>query len=63
VEEEIFLINGVRTYQELEKIKLPFEALIKPAAKVSPVVDPNNLTEKEIARIKKFIKENNNLPE
>ncbi|HEM4160230.1 DUF1542 domain-containing protein [Streptococcus suis] len=63
VEEAIVLINGVRTYQELEKIKLPMAALIKPAAKVTPVVDPNNLTEKEIARIKTFLKENNNLPE
>ncbi|HGA1218129.1 TPA: DUF1542 domain-containing protein [Streptococcus suis] len=62
VEEAIVLINGVRTYQELEKIKLPMAALIKPAAKVTPVVDPNNLTEKEIARIKAFLKENNNLP-
>ncbi|HEM2820035.1 TPA: DUF1542 domain-containing protein [Streptococcus suis] len=63
VEEAIVLINGVRTHQELEKIKLPMAALIKPAAKVTPVVDPNNLTEKEIARIKAFLKENNNLPE
>ncbi|WP_222149824.1 DUF1542 domain-containing protein, partial [Streptococcus suis] len=63
VDEVIALINGVRTHQELEKIKLPMAALIKPAAKVTPVVDPNNLTEKEIARIKAFLKENNNLPE
>ncbi|MGQ7464787.1 DUF1542 domain-containing protein [Streptococcus suis] len=63
IEEAIVLINGVRTHQELEKIKLPMAALIKPAAKVTPVVDPNNLTEKEIARIKAFLKENNNLPE
>ncbi|HEL1780769.1 TPA: DUF1542 domain-containing protein [Streptococcus suis] len=63
VDEAIVLINGVRTHQELEKIKLPMAALIKPAAKVTPVVDPNNLTEKEIARIKAFLKENNNLPE
>ncbi|WP_105242947.1 DUF1542 domain-containing protein [Streptococcus suis] len=63
VEEAIVLINGVRTHQELEKIKLPMAALIKPAAKVTPVVDPNNLTEKEIARIKAFLIENNNLPE
>ncbi|HEL2386803.1 TPA: DUF1542 domain-containing protein [Streptococcus suis] len=63
VEEAIVLINGVRTHQELEKIKLPMATLIKPAAKVTPVVDPNNLTEKEIARIKAFLKENNNLPE
>ncbi|MBY4634543.1 DUF1542 domain-containing protein [Streptococcus suis] len=63
VEEAIVLINGVRTHQELEKIKLPMAALIKPAAKVTPVVDPNNLTAKEIARIKAFLKENNNLPE
>ncbi|HEL1635303.1 TPA: DUF1542 domain-containing protein [Streptococcus suis] len=63
VEEAIVLINGVRTHQELEKIKLPMAALIKPAAKVTPVVDPNKLTEKEIARIKAFLKENNNLPE
>ncbi|MGQ7677768.1 DUF1542 domain-containing protein [Streptococcus suis] len=63
VEEAIVLINGVRTHQELEKIKLPMAALIKPAAKVTPVVDPNNLTEKEIARIKAFLTENNNLPE
>ncbi|MCO8241712.1 DUF1542 domain-containing protein [Streptococcus suis] len=63
VDEVIALINGVRTHQELEKIKLPMAALIKPAAKVTPVVDPNNLTEKEIARIKAFLIENNNLPE
>ncbi|HFR3475777.1 TPA: DUF1542 domain-containing protein [Streptococcus suis] len=63
VEEAIIAINGAGTHHALGEIKLPLSALIKPVVTVTPVLDPNNLTEEEIARIKALLEENNTFPE
>ncbi|MFI3114494.1 DUF1542 domain-containing protein, partial [Streptococcus suis] len=63
VEEAIISINGAGTHHALGEIKLPLSALIKPVVTVTPVLDPNNLTEEEIARIKALLEENNTFPE
>ncbi|HFR3660574.1 TPA: DUF1542 domain-containing protein, partial [Streptococcus suis] len=63
VEEAIIAINGAGTHHVLGEIKLPLSALIKPVVTVTPVLDPNNLTEEEIARIKALLEENNTFPE
>ncbi|HFI0122519.1 TPA: DUF1542 domain-containing protein, partial [Streptococcus suis] len=63
VEEAIIAINGAGTHHALGEIKLPLSALIKPVVTVTPVLDPNNLTEEEIARIKVLLEENNTFPE
>ncbi|HFI0804920.1 TPA: DUF1542 domain-containing protein [Streptococcus suis] len=63
VEEAIIAITGAGTHHALGEIKLPLSALIKPVVTVTPVLDPNNLTEEEIARIKALLEENNTFPE
>ncbi|CYV78159.1 DUF1542 domain-containing protein [Streptococcus suis] len=62
VEAALISINGAGTYYELLQIKLPVAALIKPVVQTTPVVDPNNLTDAELARIKVLLEENNDFP-